>query len=97
MFSGLDGTGDMVTLRGDSPELAALGMNGRARSDWNHAHGGLAGAYWLETPRHLPRDPCRCGGRPTGVPTVGGFPLQTAMTESAAGTVVAAVTSVWWK
>ncbi|MFD9902757.1 peptidase inhibitor family I36 protein [Streptomyces sp. NPDC059063] len=35
MFSGLDGTGDMVKLSGDTPELAALGMDDRAKSDWN--------------------------------------------------------------
>lgn len=35
MFSGLDGTGDMITLRGNTPDLAALGMNDRAKSDWN--------------------------------------------------------------
>ncbi|MEV4442945.1 peptidase inhibitor family I36 protein [Streptomyces sp. NPDC049577] len=35
MFSGLDGTGDMIKLRGNAPDLAALGMNDRGRSDWN--------------------------------------------------------------
>jgi hypothetical protein len=35
MFSGLDGAGDMITLRGSTPDLAALGMNDRAKSDWN--------------------------------------------------------------
>ncbi|WP_274567758.1 peptidase inhibitor family I36 protein [Streptomyces spiramyceticus] len=35
MFSGLDGTGDMITLRGNAPDLAALGMDDRAKSDWN--------------------------------------------------------------
>ncbi|WP_171164032.1 peptidase inhibitor family I36 protein [Streptomyces sp. I05A-00742] len=35
MFSGLDGTGDMITLRGSTPDLTALGMNDRAKSDWN--------------------------------------------------------------
>lgn len=35
MFSGLDGTGDMVTLRASTPDLAVLGMNDRAKSDWN--------------------------------------------------------------
>ncbi|GAA2625778.1 peptidase inhibitor family I36 protein [Actinomadura fulvescens] len=35
MFAGLDGTGDMITLRGSMPDLAALGMNDRAKSDWN--------------------------------------------------------------
>lgn len=35
MFSGLDGTGDMITLTGNTPELATLGMNDRAVSDWN--------------------------------------------------------------
>lgn len=35
MFSGLDGTGDMIKLRTNTPDLAALGMNDRATSDWN--------------------------------------------------------------
>ncbi|MFH9069879.1 peptidase inhibitor family I36 protein [Streptomyces alboflavus] len=35
MFSGLDGTGDMIALRGDTPDLASLGMDDRAKSDWN--------------------------------------------------------------
>lgn len=35
MFSGLDGTGDMIKLKSSTPDLAALGMNDRAKSDWN--------------------------------------------------------------
>ncbi len=35
MFSGLDGTGDMIALTSSTPDLAALGMNSRAKSDWN--------------------------------------------------------------
>ncbi|MFD0548130.1 peptidase inhibitor family I36 protein [Streptomyces rectiviolaceus] len=35
MFSGLDGTGDMIALKGNTPDLAALGMSDRAKSDWN--------------------------------------------------------------
>ncbi|MCD9144902.1 peptidase inhibitor family I36 protein [Streptomyces albireticuli] len=35
MFSGLDGTGDMVALRASTPDLTAVGMNDRAKSDWN--------------------------------------------------------------
>ncbi|WP_439679319.1 peptidase inhibitor family I36 protein [Embleya sp. MST-111070] len=35
MFSGLDGTGDMIKLTRSTPDLAALGMNDRAESDWN--------------------------------------------------------------
>ncbi|MEV0321630.1 peptidase inhibitor family I36 protein [Streptomyces sp. NPDC050658] len=35
MFSGLDGTGDMIALTGNTPDLAALGMGDRAKSDWN--------------------------------------------------------------
>ncbi|MEU1372285.1 peptidase inhibitor family I36 protein [Streptomyces triculaminicus] len=35
MFSGLDGTGDVIKLRSSTPDLAALGMNDRAKSDWN--------------------------------------------------------------
>lgn len=60
-------------------------------------HGGLAGAYWLETSQHLPRESCRCGGRPARAPAGGGFPLRTAMEGFAAATVVMAVTSLWWR
>ncbi|MFI6503306.1 peptidase inhibitor family I36 protein [Nonomuraea typhae] len=35
MFSGLDGTGDIIEIQGDTPDLAALNMAGRAKSDWN--------------------------------------------------------------
>ncbi|UQI46222.1 peptidase inhibitor family I36 protein [Streptomyces sp. HU2014] len=35
MFSGLDGTGDMIMLRRSTPDLSPLGMNDRAKSDWN--------------------------------------------------------------
>ncbi|MER5305122.1 peptidase inhibitor family I36 protein [Streptomyces lasiicapitis] len=35
MFSALDGNGDMVALRGDHPDLTTVGMNDRAKSDWN--------------------------------------------------------------
>lgn len=35
MFSGLDGTGDMVKLKGNTPDLTALGMGDRAKSYWN--------------------------------------------------------------
>lgn len=35
MFSGLDGTGDMIELNASTPDLAALGMANRAKSDWN--------------------------------------------------------------
>lgn len=35
MFSGLDGTGDMIALTGNTPDLAALGMDDRGKSDWN--------------------------------------------------------------
>ncbi|GHF08064.1 peptidase inhibitor family I36 protein [Streptomyces morookaense] len=35
MFSGLDGTGDMIALTSSTPDLGALGMNSRAKSDWN--------------------------------------------------------------
>ncbi|MEV0442397.1 peptidase inhibitor family I36 protein [Streptomyces spectabilis] len=33
MFSGLDGTGEMIKLSGDTPDLGA--MDDRAKSDWN--------------------------------------------------------------
>ncbi|MGW6918274.1 peptidase inhibitor family I36 protein [Kitasatospora sp. NPDC054939] len=35
LFSGLDGSGDMVALSGNTPDLGALGMDDRAESDWN--------------------------------------------------------------
>ncbi|MER6301593.1 peptidase inhibitor family I36 protein [Kitasatospora sp. NPDC001539] len=35
LFSGLDGTGDMIRLTASAPDLAVLGMNDRAKSDWN--------------------------------------------------------------
>ncbi|WP_345561718.1 peptidase inhibitor family I36 protein [Nonomuraea rosea] len=35
MFSGLDGTGDIIQIQDDTPDLAALGMADRAKSDWN--------------------------------------------------------------
>ncbi|RLU92191.1 hypothetical protein CTZ27_20275 [Streptomyces griseocarneus] len=35
MFSGLDGTGDMIRLTGSTPDLTPLGMNDRGKSDWN--------------------------------------------------------------
>ncbi|GAB2909686.1 hypothetical protein GCM10027203_06060 [Nonomuraea fastidiosa] len=35
MFSGLDGTGDIIQINADTPDLAALGMADRAKSDWN--------------------------------------------------------------
>lgn len=35
MFSGLDGTGDIIQITSDTPDLAALGMADRAKSDWN--------------------------------------------------------------
>lgn len=35
MFAGLDGTGDMIAFRASTPDLTALGMNDRAKSDWN--------------------------------------------------------------
>ncbi|MFJ8622771.1 peptidase inhibitor family I36 protein [Kitasatospora sp. NPDC093550] len=35
LFSGLDGTGDMIKLTRSTPDLAPLGMDDRAKSDWN--------------------------------------------------------------
>lgn len=35
MFSGLDGTGDIIQIDTSTPDLAALGMAKRANSDWN--------------------------------------------------------------
>jgi hypothetical protein len=35
MFSGLDGTGDIIEIQSDTPDLAALGMGSRGKSDWN--------------------------------------------------------------
>ncbi|GHF48034.1 hypothetical protein GCM10010218_31870 [Streptomyces mashuensis] len=47
MFSGLDGTGDMVKLRGSVPDLAAVGMSDRARSDWNRTSSTIH--LWSDT------------------------------------------------
>ncbi|WP_407560286.1 peptidase inhibitor family I36 protein [Streptomyces sp. 184] len=35
LFSGLDGTGEMAAIQSDTPNLAAIGMDDRAKSDWN--------------------------------------------------------------
>ncbi|MEU7835163.1 MULTISPECIES: peptidase inhibitor family I36 protein [unclassified Nonomuraea] len=35
MFSGLDGTGDIIEIQSDTPDLAALNMADRGKSDWN--------------------------------------------------------------
>ncbi|MEU7896901.1 peptidase inhibitor family I36 protein [Nonomuraea sp. NPDC049152] len=35
MFSGLDGTGDIIELQANAPDLAVLNMDDRAKSDWN--------------------------------------------------------------
>ncbi|MFC5828170.1 peptidase inhibitor family I36 protein [Nonomuraea insulae] len=35
LFSGLDGTGDIVQITGNTPDLAALGIADRSKSDWN--------------------------------------------------------------
>lgn len=35
MFSGLDGTGDIIQIQANTPDLAALNMASRAKSDWN--------------------------------------------------------------
>ncbi|WP_237110442.1 peptidase inhibitor family I36 protein [Nonomuraea sp. MG754425] len=35
LFSGLDGAGDIIQINTDTPDLAALGMADRAKSDWN--------------------------------------------------------------
>ncbi|MFI6323128.1 peptidase inhibitor family I36 protein [Nonomuraea sp. NPDC050556] len=35
MFSGLDGTGDIIEIQSDTPDLAALNMASRGKSDWN--------------------------------------------------------------
>ncbi|MEV0235371.1 peptidase inhibitor family I36 protein [Nonomuraea sp. NPDC050786] len=35
LFSGLDGTGDIVQIKSDTPDLAAYGIADRAKSDWN--------------------------------------------------------------
>lgn len=44
MFSGLDGTGDMIEIQSDTPDLAALNMAGRGKSDWNRT-GSLIHLY----------------------------------------------------
>ncbi|MFE0102358.1 peptidase inhibitor family I36 protein [Streptomyces sp. NPDC059009] len=47
MFSGLDGTGDMIALRGSTPDLGTVGMNDRAKSDWNRT--GSTIYLWSDT------------------------------------------------
>ncbi|MEU8102952.1 peptidase inhibitor family I36 protein [Nonomuraea muscovyensis] len=44
MFSGLDGTGDMIEIQASTPDLAALNMADRAKSDWNRT-GSLIHLY----------------------------------------------------
>ncbi|MEU3753057.1 peptidase inhibitor family I36 protein [Streptomyces olivoreticuli] len=41
MFSGLDGTGDVIKLTRSTPDLTVLGMNDRAKSDWNRASSAI--------------------------------------------------------
>lgn len=58
MFSGLDGTGDMIEIQASVPDLAALGMAGRAKSDWNrtgsyihlHSEAGYQGCSAVTSP-----------------------------------------------
>ena len=47
MFSGLDGTGDMIKLLTNTPDLAAFDMNDRAKSDWNRTPSTIY--LWSET------------------------------------------------
>ncbi|GHB85255.1 hypothetical protein GCM10010347_65170 [Streptomyces cirratus] len=47
MFSGLDGTGDMIKLTSNTPDLGALGMNDRAQSDWNRTSSTIH--LWSDT------------------------------------------------
>ncbi|MGW3367462.1 peptidase inhibitor family I36 protein [Streptosporangium canum] len=58
LFSGLDGTGDIIEIQSDTPDLAALNMAGRAKSDWNrtdssihlYSEAGYGGCSALTTP-----------------------------------------------
>ncbi|TYB61894.1 hypothetical protein FXF51_27930 [Nonomuraea sp. PA05] len=59
LFSGLDGTGDIVQIKTDTPDLAALGMADRAKSDWNrtdswihlYSEAGYGGCSAVTQPR----------------------------------------------
>ncbi|MFI6901651.1 peptidase inhibitor family I36 protein [Nonomuraea sp. NPDC050394] len=59
MFSGLDGTGDIIEIQGDTPSLAALGMGSRGKSDWNrtdswihlYSEAGYGGCSAVTRPR----------------------------------------------
>ncbi|MGA8114424.1 MAG: peptidase inhibitor family I36 protein [Actinocatenispora sp.] len=45
MFSGLDGSGDMVTFQSSNPDLRTVNMDKRARSDWNRT----GSSVWLNS------------------------------------------------
>ncbi|WP_336213857.1 peptidase inhibitor family I36 protein [Nonomuraea sp. LPB2021202275-12-8] len=59
MFSGLDGTGDIIQIQSDTPDLAALNMADRSKSDWNrtdsyihlYSEAGYDGCSAVTTPR----------------------------------------------
>ncbi|WP_327086272.1 peptidase inhibitor family I36 protein [Nonomuraea sp. NBC_01738] len=59
MFSGLDGTGDIIEIQSDTPDLAALNMASRAKSDWNrtdswihlYSEASYGGCSAVTTPR----------------------------------------------
>ncbi|TMR97480.1 hypothetical protein EJK15_18070 [Nonomuraea basaltis] len=59
MFSGLDGTGDIIEIQNDTPDLAVLGMADRAKSDWNrtdsyihlYSEAGYGGCTAVTSPR----------------------------------------------
>ncbi|WP_246090213.1 peptidase inhibitor family I36 protein [Nonomuraea deserti] len=61
MFSGLDGTGDLIEINADTPDLAALGMADRAKSDWNRtdswihlfSEAGYGGCSAVTSPRDM--------------------------------------------
>ncbi|MFV8130167.1 peptidase inhibitor family I36 protein [Streptomyces syringium] len=73
MFSGLDGSGDMIALRSNTPDLAALGMNDRAKSDWNRT----ASTIYLWSDTHYSGCTAVTSSGPTGkgnfFPTYQGF------------------------
>ncbi len=45
MFSGLDGSGDMVAFTASNPDLRTVGMDKRGQSDWNRTSSNV----WLNS------------------------------------------------
>ncbi|MCG6494099.1 peptidase inhibitor family I36 protein [Kitasatospora sp. A2-31] len=63
MFSGLDGTGSMIKLTGNTPDLKPLSMDDQAESDWNRTSSTIHLNAHLATFTAAP-SPCPSGHRP---------------------------------